>query len=403
MNFKERDFIPMLFGGDINTYSVARAFYERYKVKSYTFGKFATGPSYQSRIIEYTPNPKIDTDEVFMKTVKNFCSKHADKTVVLVGCGDSYVALISKNKNELPKNTIAPYIDFDLMNSLQQKETFYKLCEKHGVDYPGTIIHNKEMGHDFEMNFPFPVILKPSDSIQYWEHPFDTQKKVYTIKDKKELDQVLDDIYGAGYTGKLIIQDMIPGNDEYMRVLTSYSDHNGKVKMMCLGHVLLEEHTPHGLGNHAVIITEPNKELMMRVKDLLEELHYVGFSNFDIKYDRRDGKFKFFEINTRQGRSNYYVTGSGFNVAEYIVEDFVYGKELPLRYAKEEHLWMVVPKAVAFKYVKDPALKAKMKKLIKEKKVVNPSFMKGDLGMPRLARMIKTHLSHFEKYKKYYS
>ena len=39
MNFKERDFIPMLFGGDINTYSVARAFYERYKVKSYTFGK----------------------------------------------------------------------------------------------------------------------------------------------------------------------------------------------------------------------------------------------------------------------------------------------------------------------------------------------------------------------------
>lgn len=403
MNFKERDFIPMLFGGDINTYSVARAFYERYKVKSYTFGKFATGPSYQSRIIEYTPNPKIDTDEVFMKTVKSFCSKHADKTVVLVGCGDSYVALISKLKNELPKNTIAPYIDFDLMNSLQQKETFYKLCEKHGVDYPGTIIHNKEMGHDFEMNFPFPVILKPSDSIQYWEHPFDTQKKVYTIKDKKELDQVLDDIYGAGYTGKLIIQDMIPGNDEYMRVLTSYSDHNGKVKMMCLGHVLLEEHTPHGLGNHAVIITEPNKELMMRVKDLLEELHYVGFSNFDIKYDRRDGKFKFFEINTRQGRSNYYVTGSGFNVAEYIVEDFVYGKELPLRYAKEEHLWMVVPKAVAFKYVKDPALKAKMKKLIKEKKVVNPSFMKGDLGMPRLARMIKTHLSHFEKYKKYYS
>ena len=403
MNFKERDFIPMLFGGDINTYSVARAFYERYKVKSYTFGKFATGPSYQSRIIEYTPNPKIDTDEVFMKTVKSFCSKHADKTVVLVGCGDSYVALISKHKTELPKNTIAPYIDFDLMNSLQQKETFYKLCEKHGVDYPGTIIHNKDMGHDFEMNFPFPVILKPSDSIQYWEHPFDTQKKVYTIKDKKELDQVLDDIYGAGYTGKLIIQDMIPGNDEYMRVLTSYSDHNGKVKMMCLGHVLLEEHTPHGLGNHAVIITEPNKELMMRVKDLLEELHYVGFSNFDIKYDRRDGKFKFFEINTRQGRSNYYVTGSGFNVAEYIVEDFVYGKELPLRYAKEEHLWMVVPKAVAFKYVKDPALKAKMKKLIKEKKVVNPSFMKGDLGMPRLARMIKTHLSHFEKYKKYYS
>ena len=313
------------------------------------------------------------------------------------------MALISKHKSELADNIIAPYIDFELMNSLQQKETFYKLCEKHGVDYPGTLIYDASMGMDFEMNFQFPVILKPSDSIQYWEHEFETQNKVYTIKDREELERVIGQIYGAGYTDKLIIQDMIPGNDEYMYVLTSYSDRNGKVKMMCLGHVLLEEHTPHGLGNHAVIITEPNEELMMKVKNLLEDLHYVGFSNFDIKYDKRDGKFKFFEINTRQGRSNYYVTGSGFNVAKYIVEEYVYGKELKLKLAKDEHLWMVVPKAVAFKYVKEEANKAKLRKLIKEKKMVNPVFMRGDLKPRRFLAMAKTHLSHFVKFKKYYS
>ncbi len=402
MHFTERDFIPVLLGGDINTYSVARAFYERYNVKSYIFGKFKTGPSYQSKIIHYTANPKIDTDKVFLKTVNGFAKKHADKTIVLVGCGDSYVALCSKHKARLAENIIAPYIDFDLMNDLQQKETFYGLCDKYGIDYPGTFIHSKEIGHDFELDFPYPVILKPSDGIQYWEHPFETQHKVYTIHDKEEMDRVLDDIYGAGYNGKLIIQDMIPGNDEFMRVLTSYSDHNGNVKMMCLGHVLLEEHTPHGLGNHAIIITEPNEALMGKVKALLEEMHYVGFSNFDIKYDSRDGKFKFFEINTRQGRSNYYVTGSGFNVAEYIVEDYVYGKELELKYATEEHLWKVVPNGVCYKYVKDPENLAKLKRLIKEKKVCNPNFMKGDLGMPRVARMIKLYFSHYKKYKQYY-
>ena len=259
------------------------------------------------------------------------------------------------------------------------------------------------MGLDFEMNFPYPVILKPSDSVTYWEHPFETQKKIYKIENRKELEQAITDIYGAGYERELIIQDTIPGNDEYMRVLTSYSDRNGKVKMMCLGHVLLEEHTPRGLGNHALIITEPNKELMLKAKALLEDIHYIGFSNFDIKYDTRDGKFKFFEINTRQGRSNYYVTGSGFNVAKYIVEEYVYGKELPAEFAKEEHLWTVVPKAVAFKYVKDEALKAKMKKLIKEKKVVNPLFYKKDLQPKRLYAMTRTYLSHFVKFKKYYS
>ena len=175
-----------------------------------------------------------------------------------------------------------------------------------------------------------------------------------------------------------------------------------KVKMMCLGHVLLEEHTPHGSGNHAVIITEPQEELMTKVKNLLETIGYVGFSNFDIKYDVRDNRYKFFEINTRQGRSNYYVTGSGFNVARYFVEEFVYNKEIPFEIAKEEHLWMVVPKAVARKYVHQPENKEKLNRLIREGKVVNPVFMKGDFNFNRWLRMVKNHFSHFRKFKTYY-
>lgn len=402
IQFQEKEFIPVLLGGDINTYSVARAFYEKYQVKSYVFGKYQTGPSFGSKIINYEANPLIETDDYFLKRVNGFAEEHRDKTIILVGCGDSYVALCSKHKNELRENIIAPYIDYDLMADLQLKETFYKLCDKYGIDYPGTVIYDRSMGNDFEMNFEYPVIMKPSNGIKYWEHPFDTQNKVYTIHNREELESVLDDIYAAGYPDKMIIQDRIPGNDEYMRVLTSYSDRNGKVKMMCLGHVLLEEHTPHGLGNHAVIVTEPNKELMARVKDLLEELHYVGFSNFDIKYDTRDGKFKFFEINTRQGRSNYYVTGSGFNVAGYITEDYFYKKDLELKYAMEEHLWLVVPRKVAYTYVREQANRDALDRCFSSGKVCNPVFLKGDNKLKRMARMIKLHFSHYKKYKTYY-
>ena len=131
MEFKDREFIPVLLGGDINTYSVARAFYEQYQVKTYIFGKFATGPSYGSKIIEYHPNPKIDTDDYFLQTVNGFAKKHKDKKINVSSDVVTVMwRLISKHKAELEKNIIAPYIDFDLMNSLQQKETFYKLCEK---------------------------------------------------------------------------------------------------------------------------------------------------------------------------------------------------------------------------------------------------------------------------------
>lgn len=106
MDFKDQPFIPMLFGGDINTYSVARAFYEEYQVKTYVFGKFPSGPSYNSNIIEYHADLKIDTDDVFMKTVRDFAAAHADKTVLTIGCGDSYVALCSRHKDEMPENVV---------------------------------------------------------------------------------------------------------------------------------------------------------------------------------------------------------------------------------------------------------------------------------------------------------
>jgi len=403
MEFVEKEFVPVVFGGDINTYSVARAFYEEYQIKSFVFGKYETGPSYGSRIVNYTSVPDIETDEGFLRTVKGFSAKHQDKKLILFGCSDGYIALASKYKKELPSNCIVPYIDYELMNKLQKKDVFYELCEKNGVNYPETVVHTKDIGLDFEMNFSYPVILKSSESITYWEHPFEGQKKVFFIQNRQELEETMTKIYDAGYDNPLIIQDTVPGNDEYMYVLTSYSNQKGEVEMMCLGHVLLEEHTPKGLGNHATIITEFNEELMQQAKKLLEDMKYVGFSNFDIKYDKRDGKYKFFEINTRQGRSNFYVTGSGFNIAKYVVDDYIYGKDHMLTLAKEKHLWLVVPRGVAFKYVKNEETKNTMRRLIKEGKVVNPVFFDGDLGLSRLYRLLRTHFGHYVKYKKYYS
>ena len=44
-----------------------------------------------------------------------------------------------------------------------------------------------------------------------------------------------------------------------------------------------------------------------------------------------------------------------------------------------------------------------MRQLINEKKMVNPVFMRGDLGIRRFLAMLKTHISHYVKFRKYYS
>lgn len=391
----------LLFAADINVYSVARAFYEKYGIICDVYGKYYSGPLIGSKILNYRSNIGADNKNIFPKLVKKYALTNKAYKIFLLGCGDNYIKLISEFKDKLPKNIIAPYIDLDEMNQFVNKENFYKLCDNCGIEYPKTFIFNKKLGFEIKEPFTGPFIIKPSDGVSYWEHPFKEQKKVFKIDTWEESLKTIKKIYEAGYDDTLIIQEFIPGDDTFMRVLTCYSDKKAKVKLTCLGHVLLEEHTPKGIGNHAVIITEKNEELENKIKKFIEDLKFIGFSNLDIKYDERDKKFKVFELNTRQGRSNYYVTGAGANIAEYLVKDYITNEEIEYTSVDNEHLWLVVPKKVAFKYINPKEYKEKMKKLIKKKKFVNPLLYKKDKGFKHLLRIYKNLFRHYKNYRKY--
>ncbi len=401
MKITQREFIPVFLGNDINTYSMSRAFYEAYGVKSMVLGKVKSGPSYNSKIINFRVVPGLDIRDTFVETIDGLAESNPDKKIILVGCGDNYVEQIIKNRDSLPKNIVAPYVDEDLMGSLLTKIRFYEMCDRYGIDYPGTFIYDRSMGDSFELPFGFPVIVKPSDGIKYWQHQFQTQKKVYKLKSAEELKSVINRIYGAGYDDQLIIQDFIPGEDSNLRVMISYSGSDKKVKLMSLAHVVLEEHTPQGLGNTAVLMNEYNPELSETLRNFLDSIGYTGYSTFDIKYDHRDSKYKILEVNLRQGRSNYYVTAVGNNLAKYVVEDYIYKKKQQLEIANARNLWTVIPLSLAFRYTSDNTIVSQMRELVKKKRVTNPLFMKGDNRIKRKLFLYKLHMSHFKKFRKF--
>lgn len=395
-------FIPVLMGNDINVYSMARAFHQEYEIKSMVFCKTVSGPCNNSTILTLDAHPKMDTKDVFLEKINGFAEKNKEKKIILIGCGDSYVEVISSNLKYLRENIIAPYMSFDLIEPLTDKKTFYEMCEENGIDYPSTFIYEKVTSPDADPGFSAPYIIKPADSVEYWRFPFEGQNKVFLVDTRDELKKTVSDIFASGYSKSIIVQEFIPGDDSNMRVLTSYSDRKGKVKLMALGHVLLEEHTPKGIGNHAVILNEYNRELYDKYKNLLEKLDYRGFSNFDIKYDPRDGKYKAFEINPRQGRSNFYVTNSGYNLAKMVVDEFLSGKEIQdTVLVSNKKLWIVIPKQVAFTYITDEECKNEMKELISNGEYVNPLFYEKDRSLKRTLSLFKSQLSHYAKYKKY--
>lgn len=398
-----KDFIPILLGNDVNSYSCARAFHEAYGIHSVAFGKIDTSPNAHSKIIDFTANRAILEEDNLTKAINGIADAHPDTKILVVACADDYLKAVMAQRNQFSSNVMTNhYIDLDMCLELTHKAAFYELCSQYGFDFPDTLVYTQKMGRTFEIPFDYPLILKPANSVAYYEHPFQQQHKVYIIQDAAHLFSVIDAIYASGYNDSLILQDMIPGDDAAMRVLTTYSDRNKKVKMVALGHTLLEEHTPTGMGNHAVIINDENTELQQKVVSFLESIGYVGFANFDIKYDKRDGKYKFFEINVRQGRSSYYITGAGENIMKLLVDDQLEDKELPLKVVNEPHVYTVIPRRLARRYIHSSETKAIYDTLCREGKVVNPMFYRPDFSLRHLYPLIRRHLSHYVKYAKYY-
>ncbi len=402
--------VPVLLGADLNCYNVARAFHAEYGVKSYAFGRYAIGATKYTRIIRFTAVENLDDPKVMVKTLLDFADKHEGETLIAFGCTDDYADMLIHYGDRLRPRYIVPYIGAELFERLAYKENFYTDCDRFGILYPKTAV--VEPDTDFPavldpaaLGFEYPIIIKPSASAVYWKHPFEGMKKVYTASSAGEAEIIIRRIYASGYPEKIILQDMIPGDDSNMRVLTAYSDKNGKVKMMCLGHVLLEEHTPKGLGNHCAIISECDRPLMEKFKEYLEDIGFVGYSNFDIKYDARDNTFRAFEINLRLGRSNNYVTTAGCNVARYIVEDLVLDNDLGDTYfCDREAFWHSVPKGVVYEYCRDKNMTAKAKALVKAGHSGASLWYRPDTFMnPMRVFFLAMHgYNHYGKFNTYY-
>ena len=396
-------FLPILLGSDMNAYGMARAFHEAYGLKPLVLGRMNLSATQDSKILDFQVIPHLNEQDVFVPALIKVAGQHADKKLLLLACGDDYAKLIIKNKEQLSEYFAVPYIDEKLMDRIVLKENFYDICEQYGFAYPKTSLCTFENKDTFTIDFMYPIIIKASNSVEYWNCSFPGKKKVFVAHDEEEKNAIIDAIYKSSYKDNLTIQEFIPGDDSYMRVLNAYVGKDGKVKLMSLGNPILEEHSPEGIGSYAAIINTFDEGLLDRVRLFLEDIGYNGFANFDMKLDLRDGQYKLFEINLRNGRSSYYVTASGHNLMQYVADDHMLNIPQTLTYAKDKHLWMIIPKGVLFKYAQNEQLKEQARELIAEGKVTNHLFYKEDFNPKRWAKLMLNNLNYYRKYKKYFN
>lgn len=381
---------------------MAISFHEAYDIKPILIGKQQMAFTTMSSVIEKVEiHPNLSDPEKFASILKQVATnlKSSNKKLLLVGTNDAYVRLIIENEAVLKEDYVFNYINESLMNKLQTKSNFYKFCKDYGIETPETYFYDCRGSVPFNEKLTYPVIIKPSNGIEYYNHKFAGQQKVYKVETDEEFESVINTIIASGYRDELIIQDYIPGDDTYMWDSVVYVNSSGKTQLVTFAQVVLQEHTATAIGNYTALITRYNKEMMEKLQHFLEAVGYVGFANFDIKYDTRDGKFKVFEVNIRQGRSSYYVTALGHNMAEYLVDDGIYKKEKELTLLDKEYLFTVVPKIVLRNFVENDEVLRDVNRLIKQGKWGNPLFYKNDHHLKRKLYLFVRQINYYRKYK----
>ncbi len=397
---------PVLLGADLNCYSMARAFFALTGKPVYAYGKMPLGATQASSYVHFHAIGQLEREEVLLACLEQHAKQHPSAIPpFLLPCTDAYAAALIHAKSALSSSYLVPMPPPTAL-SLFDKQAFYDACRIHGIPYPQTHVFSAmprmDEIEDVGKALGFPFIIKPASSLVYWQYPFSGMEKVYLAHNRHEAHCVLLSIFSSGYPGTVLCQRYIAGGDTAGQVLTLYMDRHGKCRMQACAQVLLEEHTPCGKGNYAAMVTAPLPTLVGDLCRLLKSYSYHGFANFDLRYDRRDGRLYVLELNLRPGRSNYFLTGAGLNPAAVLLHDY-FDRAAPSDRPTRHLLFRTVPFSVVWRYTASEEYAQLARRLHRAGQEVCPLDAPADLWQnPRRAAYVLWHRQREkQKFKRY--
>ena len=397
----------VLIGSDMNTYYMARCYHE-------AFGEIidviATEPirfTQYSAIVNITYHPDLKTAEGFVNALTEYGKAHfAGEKILAIPCHDIYVRLLAENMDKISEYFTANIPILKIVDAFLVKEKFYKAFEKAGLKFAKTVYYDcmeKETAPIPEDMY-YPLIIKPSNGIEYGKCHFPGKPKVYKATTPERAVNFINKVKEAGYRDTLIVQEFIPGDDSYLFDCMVYVNTKGKAEFASFAQIGLQEHAPTALGNCTVLINGYNQfgnteKTVNELKTFLEKIGYTGFAEFDLKYDRRDKTFKVMEINPRQARSSYYLCALGHNLITTLFDDVFEGKEHDYELITDEILLSMVPKGVIKKYITNEEYRKKALSLYHKRTMVDPLKYKGEKSFKHKMYLILRAINYKKKYR----
>ena len=244
----------------------------------------------------------------------------------LIPSSDKFVSAIARYAVDLRSAYIlSPGIE--LQASLAEKMPQYELAARHGMPMPVTRnVGSVEEVIEVAEAIRLPCLLKPGH-FREWQrfapgHAL-LGRKIAVVRSKKELVETY--AMAAGATPRLIVQEIIQGDDTAKRVYLSCYDARGRR----IANAMFRELRCDPMGFGPATVSEPvsDPEVDSICDRFLKNLGYVGLCEIEMKWDSRDGKPKLIEANPRLSGGGDAAPYAGVDLCWIHYQDLV-GREV---------------------------------------------------------------------------
>ena len=228
-----------------------------------------------------------------LKKLNELASTNLYKDWLIFPTHDEQVEIISKNRDFLQKHFNITTDKWENVKIFYNKKLSYPLAKEVGLDIP-TTLYPKNEKDVLEANINLPCIIKPAVVEKFYKK---AKKKVFICKTKEELLLNYKRAISIIPKDEIIIQEIIPGSSENQ--YSACFHYNSNEALVQLVAKRKRQH-PIDFGNATTFAeTVQDHTLIFQAEKILKKVRYNGLCEVEFKYDERDGKYKFLEVNPR--------------------------------------------------------------------------------------------------------
>jgi len=238
---------------------------------------------------------------------------------------DEHLNALAQRRDELGDRYLYPCPTWDVLEPLQSKRHQLATAAGLGMAIP-TTAHPRSFdeAQAAAAEIGYPLFMKPSDNVVFKRIH---KRQAFVCETRAELEHA----YRLTADYEPMLQEFIPGGDEYLWTLGTYISAGGDPLAVFSGRKLRQ--TAINMGSARVGEAVWDDEVVESGLALLKALGFHGIAQVEWKRDPRDGSLRLIEVNPRLWQWHGLAGACGADVTQAAYRDLT---GLPVEYARAD-------------------------------------------------------------------